>query len=94
MRRRPGSRRARRRLPRGVDARVPVLIVDRALVRLAENLVSLLGFLEFLFGLLVARIAVRVIFHGKATVGFLDVSLRRRARQIEHLVVVAFRPCA
>ena len=81
-------------LARGVDARVAVLVVDSALVRFAENLVSLLGFLEFLFRVLVTRIAVRMKFHGKATVGLLDVSLRRSARQIEHLVVVAFRHSA
>ena len=78
-------------LARGVDARMPVLVVDGALVGLAENFVSLLGFLEFLFGFLVTRIAVRVIFHGKTAVGLLDVGLRRGARQIQHLVVIAFR---
>jgi hypothetical protein len=67
-----------------------VLIVDRALVCLAEDFVSLFGFLEFLFRILVTRIAVRVIFHGKATVGLLYVGLRRGARQIEHLVIIAF----
>ena len=78
-------------LARGVDARMAVLVVDGALVRLAENFVSLFGFLEFLFRVLVTRIAIRVIFHRKTTVGLLDVGLGRGARQIEHLVVIAFR---
>jgi len=68
-----------------------VLIVDGALVRLAENFVSLLGFLEFLFGVFVTRISIRVIFHRKSAVGLLDVGLGRGARQIEHLVVITFR---
>ena len=77
-----------------VEARMAVLVVDGALVRFAENFVGLLGFLEFLFGVLVARIAIRVIFHRKTTIGLLDVGLGRGARQIEHLVVVAFRHSA
>ena len=75
----------------GVDARMPMLVVDGPLVRFAENFVSLLGFLEFLFRVLVIRIAVRMKFHGKTAVGLLDVGLGRGARQIEHLVVITFR---
>ena len=78
-------------LARRVDARMAMLVVDGALVRLAENFVGLFGFLEFLFRVFVARIAVRVIFHRKTTVGLLDVGFGRGARQIEHLVVIAFR---
>src|SRR6185503_5167721 len=52
-------------LARSIDARVPVLVVDGALVGVAEDLGGLLGFLEFVFGVLVTRIAVRVKFHGK-----------------------------
>ena len=81
-------------LARSIDARVPMLVVDGALLAVAENLVGLLGLLEFLLGILVTRIAIRVKFHGKTTVGLLDVGLRRGARQIEHLVVVAFRHSA
>ena len=81
-------------LARGVDARMPMLVVDSPLVRFAENFVSLFGFLEFLFRVLVIRVSVRMKFHGKTTVGLLDVGLRRGARQIEHLVVIAFRHSA
>jgi hypothetical protein len=34
-------------LARGVDTRMPMLVVDSPLVRFAENFVSLFGFLEF-----------------------------------------------
>src|SRR5690349_4714594 len=68
-----------------------VLIVDGSLVGFAENFVSLLGFLEFLFGFLVAGIAVRVVLHRQTAIGLLDVGLGRGARNIEHLVVIAFR---
>src|SRR5262245_31118236 len=71
-----------------------MLVVDGALVGIAEDFGSLLGFLEFLLGVLVTRIAVRVIFHGQSAVSLLDVGFRRGARQIEHLVVVAFRHSA
>jgi hypothetical protein len=81
-------------LARRVDAGMAVLVVDGALLGLAENLVSLLGFLEFLFGVLVTRIAVRMVFHRQTTICLLDVGLGRGARQIEHLVVIAFRHSA
>src|SRR5689334_7261664 len=78
-------------LARCVNAGVSVLIVDGALVCLAEDFVSLLGFLEFLFGVFVPGLAVRVIFHRQTAIGLLDVGLGRSARNIEHLVVIAFR---
>jgi hypothetical protein len=63
-----------------VDAGMAVLVVDGALVGLRQNFVGLLGLFEFLFGILITRISVRVIFHRKTTIGLLDVGLRRGAR--------------
>jgi hypothetical protein len=41
---------------------VPELVVDRALLRVREDLVGLLGLLEFLLGFLVVGIAIRMHF--------------------------------
>ncbi len=56
------------------------LIIDGALVRIAQNLVGFLGFLEFVFGFGIVRIAIRMKFHGKPAVGLLDVRFRRALR--------------
>src|SRR5690606_24213505 len=54
-------------------------------------LVRLLRFLEFRFGLRIAGVAVRVIFHGEAPVSLLELGLAGIPRDTEHLVVVALR---
>jgi hypothetical protein len=74
-----------------VHARVAELVVGRALLRIGERLVGLLGLLELVLGLVVARVAVRVELHGEAPIRLLDVGLRRRARHVEDLVVIALR---
>src|SRR5205085_3854062 len=58
---------------RWIDARVPELIVSGALTRVGQNLVGFLRFLEFFFGSLVVRIAIRMEFHRELAIGFLDV---------------------
>ena len=74
-----------------IDARVPELIVRRALLRVAEHLVGFLRFLEVLLGARVLRIAVRMPFHGEAPVGLLQLVFRSVAVDAEHFVVVALR---
>ena len=69
---------------------VPVLIVDRALLRVREHLVGFLGLLELLLGLVIARIAIGVELHRQAAIGLLDLGLGRVASQVEYLVVIAF----
>src|SRR5947208_1946326 len=77
-----------------IDAGVAVLVVGRALLRVAEHLVGFLRFLEVLFGARVLRIAVRMPFHGKAPVGLLQVFLGGVAVDAEHFAVVALRHSA
>ena len=60
---------------RGVDAGVAVLVVGRALLRVGQDLVGFLRFLEVLLGPGVVRIAVRMPFHGEFPVRLLDVFL-------------------
>jgi hypothetical protein len=75
----------------GVDARVAVLVVGGALLRVGEHLVGLLGLLELLFGLLgvVTLVAVRVVLHGQLAVGLLDVVVGGVLGHAEDVVVVA-----
>src|SRR5579859_6402185 len=63
------------------ESGMPELIVDRPLLRVAEDLVGLLGLFEFMFRFRI-RIAVRMILHGEAAIGLLDVRLRRGSGHI------------
>jgi hypothetical protein len=73
---------------------VPELVVDRALLRVAQDLVGLLRFLEFMFRIRIVGIAVRVVFHGEAAIGLLDIHLRRVSLQLEERVVILLRHCS
>ncbi len=77
--------------PRGLKTGMTVLVVRGALVRIGEDLVGFLGLLELLLGLLIARIAIGVIFHRQAPVGLFDLSFGRGLRNIQDLVIVALR---
>src|SRR5690606_4886425 len=77
--------------PAAVDAGVTEAVVGRALLRVREHLVRFAGFAEALGGLLVARIAVRVVLHRKTPVGLLYFGLTGVPGDAQHLVVVAFR---
>src|SRR5277367_4976687 len=68
-----------------------VLVVDRTLLRIGEDLVGLLGLLELVLGILIAGIAIRVVTHGKTSVRLANVGLARIARQIQHFVVILLR---
>src|SRR5690606_32881974 len=78
-------------LARAADARVAELVIGGALARLLEDFPGLLDLLERGLGFRVARVAVRMVLHGEAPVGLLQLGLGRVPRQAEHLVVVALR---
>ena len=67
---------------------VPVAVVSRALLGIAQHLVGLGHELEALLGRLVAVVAVGVALHGELAVGFLDVGFGAVARHAEHVVEV------
>jgi len=67
------------------------LVIRSALLRVREDFVGLLHFLELVRGLVVVRIAIRVKLHRQPAIGLLDVRLARRARHVEDLVVIALR---
>jgi hypothetical protein len=64
-------------------------IVQAALLRVREDGVRFRALLEFFFGEIVARIAVRVKFHREPAIRTLDLGLGRRLRDLEDFVVVA-----
>ncbi len=61
----------------GIKGGVAVLVVGGALLRVAQDFVGLAEFLEIFLGRLVARIFVRMKFHGQLAVGFLDFLVAR-----------------
>src|SRR5262249_5320977 len=67
------------------------LIVQSAFILIKQNLARVGGFLEPLLGLLVPRIAVRVVLAGQLSVRLADLLLGRVARHAEHLIKIATR---
>jgi hypothetical protein len=69
---------------------VTLLVIQRALVFITEDLVSLFGFLELVLGGRIIRVAVGVKLHGEAAKRFLQLSRRRAAANPQHLVIITF----
>ena len=82
------------RARRGADAGVAEPVVQAALLGVGEHRVRFGRHLELFFGFRVARIAIRVMFHGQLAIGALDLDLGRRPRNPEDLVVVLLACCA
>ena len=74
---------------RGIERRMAVLIVGGALLRIAQGFVGLAEFLEFFLGGLVARIFVRVKFHGQLAVSLLDFLVAGVAVNAQHFIIIA-----
>ena len=56
---------------------VTVAIVGGALLRIAQHAIGFGRFLEFLFGVVIVGIAIRMVFHGQLSVGALQGRDRR-----------------
>src|SRR5690606_22718308 len=67
-----------------VEAVRAELVVAGALVRIRQDLVGVRRLLEPLLGVLVARVAIRVVLHGEPPVRLLDLGLARLAPDAEH----------
>ncbi len=65
------------------------LVIGRALLRIAEDFVGLLGLLEARFSLGVVGIAIGVIFHREPAIGFLEVGFADPLLHTQHFVVIA-----
>src|SRR5579885_173492 len=66
-------------------------VIGRAALAVLEHVVGLVDFLEFVLAFLVARISVRMPLHGELAKRRLDLAVARGARDLQHLVVIAFR---
>src|ERR1035437_5133124 len=85
----PATRPVRRR-PR-IHASIPIgtqLVVFPATFRIAQHLIGLVDFLEFLLRRLFVFGDVRMILAGQLAEALLDVFLRRLRRHPEHLVII------
>jgi hypothetical protein len=71
-----------------IDAGVAVRVVGRALLAVGEHLVGFLHLLEFRLGVLVVRIAVRVVLHRELPVRLLDLVVGGVPVHAENFVVV------
>ena len=80
-----GGAAAQALLERGVTEAV----IGRALIRVLQDLVGFVEFLETVLGVLVARIAIRVELHRLFAKGGLDVAVARGPFDREGLVVAA-----
>ena len=76
------------------DARMAEAIVQAPLFAIGEDRVRLGGFLERLFRLLVAWIAIGMVFQRELAIRALDLLLGRLPLDSENLVVVALRHAA
>ncbi len=76
---------------RAVQAGMAIAVVSLPLVRIGKDLVSFGRFLESLRGLVIARIAVRMILQRHLSIGFLDLLDRGVAADPEDFVKIALR---
>src|SRR5579883_1395762 len=79
----PSSRRAR-------DPRVTEAVIRRTLLGIHQDRIGLGHFFEFLFGVGIVRISIRMVLHGELAVRALDLLLATLPLDPEDLVVVAF----
>jgi len=79
-----------------IDAGMAELVVGGPLSGIAQGLVGLLGLLETLFGLLVARITIGMVFLRQSPEGLLQLRLAGVPADAQHFVIVSLRhdcPC-
>src|SRR5690606_15472314 len=60
----------------GIYARMTIAVIGIAFLRIGQDFVGFLGFLEFFFCLVTVRVAIRVILHGEFAIRLLDVLVR------------------
>src|SRR5205823_3062413 len=72
-----------------LEGRMAEAVIRRPLVRVLQDLVGLVDFLEAVLGVAVAGIAVRMQLHGKLAEGRFQLCVARAPRHPQDLVVVA-----
>src|SRR5690606_24052707 len=73
-----------------IDTSVAVLIISAALTGIGKNFISLIGFFEFLFRVMVVRIAVGVVLHRQTSVSLFQLGLTGTALHAQYFVIVSF----
>jgi len=76
--------------PALLERGVTKTIVSGAFIRIHQHIIGFAELFEFLFGVRIARIFVRMKFYGELAIGTLHVLRRGIARNAEHFVVIAF----
>ena len=66
------------------------LVIGSTFPGIAEDFIGLFAFLEIFLGVLVVRVAVRVVFLRCTPVGLLQFSLTGVLRYAQHFIVIAF----
>lgn len=79
---------------RAAQPSVAEAVINRTFFGVGEYGVCLADFFEFLFGIRIVRIAVRMILKSKLPISGLELDLSYGARYAQHLVVVAFCICS
>jgi HEAT repeat protein len=80
-----------RRSSATAQAGMPEAVINRPLLAICEDRVSLRNFFELIFRRRVIRIAVGMIRHRKLAICALDFDIGGSARDAEHLIKIAFR---
>src|SRR5262249_16305511 len=71
------------------EARITEPVGGATLMGILEDLIGLVDFLKAMLGLIVARIAIRMEFHGKLAVSGLQISIVGIAMHAKDLVIIA-----
>src|SRR5690606_32754434 len=71
-----------------IDASMAVLVERRALAGVRQHFVGLVGLLELVFRLLIARVAVRVVLHRQTAVSLLEVRFAGAALDTQDLIII------
>jgi hypothetical protein len=71
-----------------LEGGMTVCIIGTAFIAVAEHFIGLFGLFECLLGIAIARIAIRMVFHGQAPVGFFQIVIGRVFGDSEDLVKI------
>ena len=66
------------------------LVVFLTFFRIAEDIIGLSSLLEFLFGLLIIRISIRMIFHGHLPICLLYFLVSGILGNAQHFIIISF----
>src|SRR5271168_5209930 len=65
-------------------------VVERSLLRVAQDRVSLSDFLEALFRIRIVRVAIGMVLHGELAISALQLHFAHGTAHSKHFVIIAF----